>query len=155
MCDRYERNVVPVKHLDQLGKVHQRAGQAVDLVDDHHIDAVFFYVGKQPLQRRAVQRAPGDAAVIVVRSQFDPALGALAGDIGAARVALRIERVELLLEPFLARFSRVDGAAEFPGDRFCRAGLCHARPRLFLSPKNRQPFQRVPVMARAIADSDW
>ncbi len=30
--------IVPVEHLDQLGEVHQRARQAVDLVDDDHVD---------------------------------------------------------------------------------------------------------------------
>ena len=86
--------------------------------------------------RGAFQRAPRDTAVIVVRSQFDPALGALAGDIGAARVALCIERVELLLEPFLARFSRVDGAAQAAGG-FC-GHVLHASPRF----RSRSPKKR-------------
>jgi hypothetical protein len=29
------------------------------------------------------------------------------------------------------------------------------RPRVLRSAKNTQPFHRVPVMARAIAESDW
>ncbi len=33
-------------------------------------------------------------------------------------------------------------------------GRVHAAPRWFLRPKKTQPFQRVPVMARAMADSD-
>jgi len=39
-----------------------------------------------------------------------------------------------------------------------RSGRCrlpaHAAPRWVFKPKNVQPFQRVPVMARAMADSD-
>ena len=60
-----------------------------------------------------------------------------------------VERVELLLQTFLRGFPRVNGATEFSNDRFV-----HDRPLWLLSPKNTQPFQRVPVMARAIADSD-
>jgi hypothetical protein len=66
-----------------------------------------------------------------------------------ARHPLGVERVEFLLQPFLRRLSRVDRAAQFPDNRFY-----HALLRWFLRPKNTQPFQRVPVMARAMAESD-
>jgi hypothetical protein len=78
-----------------------------------------------------------------------PALGLLAGDIGFARLALSVEAVELHLEAFLAGFAGVDRATELPDH-----GLLHARLRWFLSPKKIHPFQRVPVMARAMAESD-
>ena len=35
---RDEGDVVGVEHLDQLGEIHERARQPVDLVDDHDID---------------------------------------------------------------------------------------------------------------------
>ena len=77
-----------------------------------------------------------------------PAFGALAGDIGLAGLALGMQAVELLLEPFLGGFPGVDGAAELADSR-----LGHARLPDF-SPKKASPFHRVPVMARAMADSD-
>jgi hypothetical protein len=38
---------MPVEQLDQLGKVRQRPGQAVDLVDDDHVDFARPHFGKQ------------------------------------------------------------------------------------------------------------
>src|SRR5690606_5794171 len=35
---RDEGHVVGIEYLHDLGKVHQRTGQAVDLVDDDHVD---------------------------------------------------------------------------------------------------------------------
>src|SRR5207237_1998175 len=107
-----------------------------------------FDIGQKPLQGWALQRAAGEAAIVIVVRDKDPAFWLLAGDIGLARLALSIEAVELHVEPFLARFAGVDRAAELANDR-----LLHLRLRWFLSPKKIQPFHRVPVMARAIAES--
>ena len=73
-----------VEHLDQLGKVEQRAGEPVDLVDHDHVDPAGLDVGEQALQGRAVQRAAGEAAVVVAVGQRDPALVRLALDVGFA-----------------------------------------------------------------------
>ena len=80
-----------VEHLDQLGEVHQRAAEPVDLVDHHDIDQPLLDVGEQPLQCRALQRAAGEAAIIVGVADQRPALGALAGDISLAGLALGVE----------------------------------------------------------------
>jgi hypothetical protein len=48
--DRDEGHAVAVEHLDQLGEVHQRAAEAVDLVDHDHVDQPVLDVGQQPLQ---------------------------------------------------------------------------------------------------------
>ena len=103
---------------------------------------------EKPRQGRAVQRAAGDAAIIIVVAHQHPALRALAGDIGLAGLALGIQAVELLFEAFLGGFPGVDGAAELAGSR-----LGHARLPDF-SPKKASPFHWVPVMARAMADRD-
>ena len=152
--DRDEGHAVPVEHLDQLGEVGQRAAEAVDLVDHDHVDQPVLDILQQPLQAGPFQRAAGDAAVVILIADQHPALGALAGDVRLAGLALGVERVELLLQPFLGGFPGVDRAAQLADDlRFFRR-LRHVRPLWFLSPKNTQPFQRVPVMARAMADSD-
>src|SRR3954465_15958853 len=69
----------------------------------------------------------------------------LALHVSSPGLALRIERVEVLLEAVLGRDTGVDGAAQR-----LRAGFDH-RPEPFWSrtPEKRGPFQRVPVIARA------
>ena len=59
-----------------------------------------------------LQRAAGEAAVVVGLADQHPALGALAGDVGLAGLALGVQGVELLLQPFLGGFPGVDRAAE-------------------------------------------
>ncbi len=69
----------------------------------------------------------------------------LAGDIGGAGLVLGVERVEVLIEPFVGRLPGVDGAAD---PRFA-----HGQADLF-RPKNRGPDHRAPVMVRVIGDSE-
>ncbi len=90
-----------------------------------------------------------DAAVVILIADQHPALGVLAGDVRLASLPLGVEAVELLLQPFLGGLARVDRAALFSHDR-----LGHVRALRDFKPKNTQPFQRVPVIARAMADSD-
>src|SRR5690606_3854268 len=100
------------------------------------------------------QRAARDTAIVILIADQHPALGPLAGNVCLAGLTLGVERIELLLQPFLGRFPGVDRAPQLADDlRFFRR-LRHLRPLWFLRPKKVQPFQRVPVMARAMADSD-
>ena len=62
---RDERHIMPVEDLDEPGKIRQRPGQPVDLVDDEDVDPPRLDVGEQALQRRAGQRGAGDAAIVV------------------------------------------------------------------------------------------
>ena len=110
--DADERDVVPVEHLDDAGEVGQRARQPVDLVDDDDVDDAALDVAQQPLQRRALHAAAGEAAVVVAVADQDPALALLALDVGQPRLALRVERVELHLQPLFRGLARVDGAAQ-------------------------------------------
>src|SRR4029077_5517997 len=41
-----------IEDFDDLGKIGERAGQPVDLVDDHDVDPTRRDVGEEPLQRR-------------------------------------------------------------------------------------------------------
>jgi hypothetical protein len=79
-------------------------------------------VGHQAAQARALHVAAGVAAVVVAVVQRHPAFVPLAGDEGQAGIALGFEAVVFLVEPFVAGFAGVDGAALL-GDDFCR-GVC-------------------------------
>jgi hypothetical protein len=97
--DRDEGHAVPVEHLDQLGEVGQRAAEAVDLVDHDHVDQPVLDVLQQPLQAGALQRAAGDAAVVILIADQHPALGALAGDVGLAGLPLGVELLNSCSSP--------------------------------------------------------
>ena len=71
----------------------------------------------------------------------------LALDVGEGRLALGIERVERHVEALVGGDTGVDGTADLANGRFHGAEW-------FRSPKNSGPFQRVPVIARATAESD-
>src|SRR4029079_7876048 len=74
-----------------------------------------------------------------------------ASDIGLGSIVLGVEGIEVLFQALVGGDPAVDGAANM----FCSSSP-HDAPALFdgLSrrPKNRGPFQRVPVMAWAIFD---
>ena len=118
--DADEGDVVAVEDLDELGKIHQRAAQPVDLVDHDDVDPLALDVGQQPLQRRPLQGRARDAAIVVAVGHQHPAFGLLAGDIGLAGLALGVERVELLLQALFGGLAGVDRAAELADD-----GLLH------------------------------
>ena len=155
---------MPVEHLDEPGEVHQGAAEAIDLVDHDDVDAAGLDVGEQPPQGRALECATGDATIVVTVRHQQPALRALAEDIGLAGLALGVEAVEGLLQALLAGFTSIDAAAQLAGCRRRQGSLlpglgaagAHAAARCwFLRPKKIQPFHRVPVIARATAESDW
>jgi hypothetical protein len=79
----------------------------------------------------------------------------LAADKGLASLALRLQRVEILLEPFFRGFACVDGATE---DSTSAAGLSPSLDLIpevsdrFFKPKKRGPDQRVPVISRAMVE---
>src|SRR5207302_11318178 len=114
----------------QPGKIGERSGQPVDLVDDYDVDPAGPDIVKQALQRGAFEIATGEPAIVIVVSRQYPALVPLAADEGFAGFALRGERIEFLLEPFLGGFAGVDRAAPA-----VRVSSQHRRPlRLNLVP---------------------
>src|ERR1700730_9260792 len=108
---RHERRALCVEDLDQPPKICQRAGEPVDLVDDDDVDPSGLDVGEQASQRRPLHIATRERAIVVTGSGQYPTLVALATDVRLAGFALRLERVEFLVEPFLGGFAGVDGAA--------------------------------------------
>ena len=58
-CVTETKEAVPrIEDLDDLGKIGQRAGQPVDLVDHHGINPTRDDIGEQPSQRRPIIVAP-------------------------------------------------------------------------------------------------
>jgi hypothetical protein len=143
--------LVSVEHLHQLGKICQRAAETIDLVDHDHIDETVFDILQQSLESGSVQRAPRNTTVVIMIAYQYPSFGPLARDIGLTRLALGMQRVELLLKAFLGGFACVDRATQLADDGAGR----HAVLRWFFRPKKTQPFQRVPVMARATSFLTW
>src|SRR5690606_27151246 len=117
--------------------------EAVDLVHDHRVDLAALDVVHEPRERRALEVAACEAAVVVARGQRLPALGGLALDEVFGRLALRVERVEVGVEPLGRRLARVDRAAD--DLRLLHERRAHAAafaPTL----KNKKPFQREPAI---------
>ena len=100
-----------VEQLDQLGKVGERTGQAIDLVDDDDVDLAGADIVQQTLEGRAVGIAAGEAAIVIFGPDQGPAGMGLAPDIGLRRIILGIERVEVLLQPLFGRDPGIDRAA--------------------------------------------
>ena len=110
--DRHEGDAPSVEGFHDLGEVEQRTRQPVDFVDHHHVDLAGANVAKEQLEGRAVHRPAGEAAVVIQCRQDRPAFVLLRENEGRAGLALRVERVEGLLQTFLGRFARVNRAAQ-------------------------------------------
>ena len=95
-----------VEDLDQLGKIGERTGQPVDLVDHHDIDPARPHLGEQRLQGRAVERGSGQAAVIIVLGHQPPALAGLAADIGLTGFPLAAATAAPDLSSLLSEISK-------------------------------------------------
>lgn len=135
-----EGGLVFVEDFDDPRKIQQRPGEAVDLVDHDDVDLAFFHIFEQFLQRRTLQIAAGETAVVVTLRQADPALVLLAGNVVLRRHALRVERVEILFQALVGAFARVDRA-----------------PFLFVhiaTLKNALPLMWLPVIFLATAESE-
>ena len=136
-----------IQPFDQLGEVHQGAGQAVNLVDNHHVDPAGIDVGHQASQCRALKRPPGKSAIVVAAGRQLPSFTPLAGDVCEAGLELGVQRIELLFEALVGGLARVDRAANDP------AFVGH-QPDLAFRPKNRGPDHLAPVISKAIRVSD-
>ena len=139
-----------VEQLDELSEVRQRAGKAVNLIDDDYVDFLGLHILQQPLQSWPVGVAAGESAIVVFGSQHCPSGVRLAPDIGLRGIILCVEGVEVLIEPLVGRNACIDRTA----DQLRRHGLHDDVPfdGLTRKPKNFGPFQRVPVIAKATFD---
>src|SRR6202158_1329288 len=139
-----------IEQLDQLGEVCQRPRQAVDLVDDNDVDLAGTDIVQQPLQVRSVSGPAGIPPIVIAGTDQGPAGMGLAFNVGGGGIVLRVQRVELLVEPVVGRNPSIDRAADRldGGSLHDRASMAN-RSSLSRSPKKRGPLHLVPVMAKA------
>src|ERR1019366_7488293 len=100
-----------VEDLDHPGEVRKRPRQPIDFIDDHDVDQSLFDVGQQLFERRTLHRRAGKAAVIICGLAQPPAFPLLTADVCLTGLALRVQRIELLLEALFGRLAGVDRAA--------------------------------------------
>src|SRR5258706_9591509 len=91
-----------------------RAGprQAVDLIDNDDVDLPGADVLQQSLQIGTVGRPTRVSPIVIAGPDQGPAGMGLAFDIGGGSIVLRIQRVELLVEPVLSGDPGIDRAAD-------------------------------------------
>ncbi len=95
---------------------------AVDLVDHDGVDLPGLDIGEQLPERGAVQGAARDAAIVIGLCEDRPPFMTLAKDEGLAGLALGIQRVEVLFQPFLRRLACIGSATN---DGLVMGGLTH------------------------------
>ena len=78
----------------------------LNLADDD-IDPAILDVVEKTLEGRALHGPARHAAIVIVVRHQLPAEIDLGGDVGDAGLALGIERIEFLVEPFLGRLAGV------------------------------------------------
>ena len=92
-----------IEQLDQFGEVGQGPCQAIDLIDDDDVDPPGPDVVQQLLKVGSVGGPTGVPAIVIAGPDQGPSGVGLAFDIGGGSIVLRIQRVELLVEPVLRR----------------------------------------------------
>ena len=79
--DADEADPVPVEQLDHAGKIGERTGQPVDLVDHDNSDLAGGDIGEQAFERRAFHRTAREPAVVIARRDRAPAFALLTLDV--------------------------------------------------------------------------
>ena len=110
-----------IEQLDELGEISKRAGQPIDLVNQHNVDRACPDIRQELLQSGAIERGAGECAIVVTAGDQAPAFVRLTPDIGLAGLALGVERAEGKVEVMLARLAGIDRTARELAD-----GAVHA-----------------------------
>ena len=102
-----------VEHVDDLGEIGERTRQPARTLYTTTICTFGrFDVAEQPLKRRSLHRAARQPSVVIQVWERRPPACFWLQDVGSASLPLRVERVELLLEPFVGGLARVDRAIQ-------------------------------------------
>src|SRR5258705_441544 len=93
------------------------------LLDPAHAAELTIESEDAALRRGSLEIAAREPAIVIAVSRQQPTLVLLAANVGLAGFALRRERIEFLLEPFLGGFAGVDRATSA-----ARVSSRHRRP---------------------------
>jgi len=96
-----------IEPVHQPSEIEEGPAQAVNFIYHDAIHSARIDILQQVLKSGPLQAAAGEPAIIVVMGEQPPAGMLLALDEGLRRLALRLERVEVLLETLLGRFASV------------------------------------------------
>ena len=88
-----------LKHTHQPREVEQGSAEAIHLINHDAIDFAGLDMFEQVLQRGPVEIRARESAVVVIVRNGGPAQMPLALDVRFGGFALRLKRVELLVEP--------------------------------------------------------
>ena len=101
-----------IEQFDQFDEVRQGPRQTIDLVDDDDVDPGADVV-QQSLQVGPVGRSTGVSAVVIARADQSPTGMGLTLYVCRGSIVLRIQRVELLIEPMVGGDPGIDRAADW------------------------------------------
>ena len=101
-----------IEQLDQLGEVRERPRKTVDLVDNDDVDLAGADVLQQLLKVGAVGGPAGVPSIIIAGPDQIPAGMGLALYVRRRGIVLRIQRVELLIEPMVGGDPGIDRTAD-------------------------------------------
>ena len=105
-----EFDVIFIENFKKGVKIFVVAGEAVDLVDHHSLDALPLDILDKLFQGRAVERSPGLSGILINLEDL-PAKGFLTLDISNTAVPLVIERgIRLRFRPLVHRDPRINSA---------------------------------------------
>src|SRR5260370_32641392 len=99
---------------------------ASDLVDHHHDHESPPDILQQALKGGPLHRPAGKASIIISGLDEPPALTRLALDERLTRLALSVQRVEILFKAFFGRLPRIDCAASCSRFSVLHRGSPHA-----------------------------
>ena len=100
-----------IEQLDYLREIRERAGEPVDLVNQHNIDCSRPDIGQELLHCGTIKRAAGERAIVIPTGDRPPALLRLTLYICLAGLALGVERGEGKVEVMLRGLAGVDVGA--------------------------------------------
>ena len=71
--DNSTLSAMGLEQLNELGKISERTGQPVDLVNHHDVNLAASDIGQELLQRGPLERGAGERAIVVVDGDQPPA----------------------------------------------------------------------------------
>jgi len=110
--DRHERHVMGIEQLNDLGEISERAGEPIDLVNQHNVDRPRPDIGQELPHGRTLERGAGECTIVVAVREQALAFVRLTLYICLAGLALGIERGKGKVEVMLGGFAGIDGAAQ-------------------------------------------